>query len=630
MDLKKFKHDLKNENLVIPSMSDKLKNYSKQEVVYKEKKEKIRISLQPLLRYSYLLIPILIMLIVVTVCSTSFSLNNYNYQLYSVKNKNDLQEIINYNNNVFEMDILDSINGPLTDGSKGDAWENDYLEGTVNPNPGETNSSPNYSETNTQEQGVDESDIVKTDGRNIYYYNLFSCTLTRYDTQTQEMLQIQLEKFQENEMYVTDKYVVLLNTRNQYNESNTVKVNVYNKDSLEIVTNYIGHGIYIDSRLMNNTLYLIYTQFDTEEMPSDVINFEENVYDYCDIKYSPAIINKRITYIMAMDLDTLETNVHLQLGAHTWQAVYMTENSLYLALSTYCSSFANYTLIGTRYISSLYQTNILVFDINKTSIDYKGVIITSGLINDQFYMDEYDNHLRIVLQQQNTAQTGNNKLEVYALDKYQANGLLKKVASIDDGIGKTGEQIKSVRFSDNSCLIVTYLRTDPLYYIDLTNQLKPVIVAGYEEPGYNTYLHYINDELAIGFGIVSSYYKLGLYTLENGIPNKVDEKEYRWLSVFENHKALYIEGDVFGFGGRSGKYEIYDVYTIDYENDVPKLKLIKQINNKDSYVNFENHYERMIRIGKTYYLITKYSIEIYDSNFELQNEIITFDITSYK
>ena len=65
MNLKKFKHDLKNENLVIPSMSDKLKNYSKQEVVYKEKKEKIRISLQPLLRYSFLLIPILIMLIVV-------------------------------------------------------------------------------------------------------------------------------------------------------------------------------------------------------------------------------------------------------------------------------------------------------------------------------------------------------------------------------------------------------------------------------------------------------------------------------------------------------------------------------------------------------------------------------------
>ena len=33
-----------------------------------------------------------------------------------------------------------------------------------------------------------------------------------------------------------------------------------NKETLEIVTNYIGEGIYIDSRLTNNVLYLIYTQ----------------------------------------------------------------------------------------------------------------------------------------------------------------------------------------------------------------------------------------------------------------------------------------------------------------------------------------------------------------------------------
>ena len=93
-----------------------------------------------------------------------------------------------------------------------------------------------------------------------------------------------------------------------------------------------------------------------------------NIYDYSDIKYSPAIINKSITYIVAMDLDTLETDVHLQLGAYTWQAVYMTENRLYLASSTYCSSFRNYTLIGTRFTTSIYQTNILVFDLNKTNI----------------------------------------------------------------------------------------------------------------------------------------------------------------------------------------------------------------------------------------------------------------------
>jgi hypothetical protein len=51
-------------------------------------------SLSSLLRYSYLLIPILIMLIIVTVCSIPNGLDNYQYQLYSIKDKQNLQEIV--------------------------------------------------------------------------------------------------------------------------------------------------------------------------------------------------------------------------------------------------------------------------------------------------------------------------------------------------------------------------------------------------------------------------------------------------------------------------------------------------------------------------------------------------------
>lgn len=648
MDLKKFKHDLQKEKLIIPSMSDKVKNYSKQEIVYKEKKEKVRISFAPLLRYSYLLIPILIMLLTVTICSLPFGHNNYKYELYSVKNKQDLEEIINFNNS-FQMDGLDF--GFGYDGGinampeKGDAADKGPAgsQGPQGPQGSQDDSNPDYSQTNKQEQGVDEADIVKTDGYSIYYINTAANTLSKYDVKTEKLIQLQFENLIEPEMYVTDKYVVLLQGGVSCNCAREISVNVYNKETLEIVTNYIGEGIYIDSRLTNNVLYLIYTQTNINEQPYDIIDFEENIYDYSDIKYSPAIINKSITYIVSMDLDTLETDVHLQLGAYTWQAVYMTENRLYLASSTYCSSFRNYTLIGTRFTTSIYQTNILVFDLNKTNIKYKGTVITSGLIKNQFYLDEYDNHLRIVLQQQNTESTGNNKLEIYSLSQYIEDGVFKKVASIDDGIGKTGEQIKSVRFSDTSCLIVTFFQTDPLYYIDLTDQLKPEIIAGYEEPGYNTYLHYINDNLAIGFGVTEgdyvlkddilylSYHKVGLYSIENGIPNKVDENNlYYNIQVVNDHKALYIEGEVFGFSGYilnkgSNRYWVYDVYTVDYEGDMPKLKLIKRFSNENSYFEFIDYYQRMIRIEENYYLITKDSIEILDSNFEVQKSIIIYD-----
>ena len=89
------------------------------------------------------------------------------------------------------------------------------------------------------------------------------------------------------------------------------------------------------------------------------------------------------------------------------------------------------------------------------------------------------------------------------------------VSSIDEGIGKPRESIKSVKFSDTSCLIVTFLVTDPLYYIDLTDQLKPYIKGEYQEPGYNTYLHYLSDSLAIGFGIDKLYNILSFNKLSN-------------------------------------------------------------------------------------------------------------------
>ena len=583
MNFKKFKHDLQKENLVIPSMSNKVKNYSKQEKVYYQKEVKERKTIFPLFKYATVLVPILIMLLVVTIISVSSNPNNYKYELYSVQDNLDLKKILSVNNEF-------NINIPGFGGffNKGDIMVEDAVGPTGSASPDvdyddfdepnnstdDTNNSPDYSETNKQEKNVDEADIVKTDGYNIYYLNYNKQKLFKYNVAKQTLEYIDLYITGEPitttaQLYIINDYLVMLKEHYSYKQSYQYKVSVviYNKETLELEKEYTGIGRYVDSRITNNTLYLVYNQRNVQDVPYDIIDSETNTYEYNDIKYSPAAINQGYTFVVAMDLKTLETNVHVQLGANSWEAVYMTENSLYLAASNYCSQLAKYTLIGARFTASSYQTNIFRFDLDGIKVEYSGMVITSGKINDQFYLDEYDGHLRVVLQQQNTIETGNNKLEVYDLSKYQEPGIYDKVASIDEGIGKPGEQIKSVRFSDNSCLIVTFLQTDPLYYIDLSNQLKPQIIGGYEEPGYNTYLHYINENLAIGFGvcgnsfinandkIVMENHKVGLYDISTGTPNKLDENtQYAYITVVSNHKALYIEGEVFGF---AGSYQCY-------------------------------------------------------------------------
>ena len=76
---------------------------------------------------------------------------------------------------------------------------------------------------------------------------------------------------------------------------------------------------------------------------------------------------------------------------------------------------------------------------------------------------------------------------------------------VDTNIGKKGEQVKSVRFDENLVYITTFLRTDPVYAIDISNINKPVFKTEIIEDGFNAYMHpWENDKLiGIGFPFVN-------------------------------------------------------------------------------------------------------------------------------
>ncbi|MEW6991219.1 beta-propeller domain-containing protein [Colwelliaceae bacterium 6441] len=66
--------------------------------------------------------------------------------------------------------------------------------------------------------------------------------------------------------------------------------------------------------------------------------------------------------------------------------------------------------------------------------------------------------------------------------------------------GKVYEDIKSVRFYNEQAYVVTFLNTDPLYIIDLKNNLQPRVSGELEIPGYSAYLHPLSDDLLLGIG----------------------------------------------------------------------------------------------------------------------------------
>ena len=67
------------------------------------------------------------------------------------------------------------------------------------------------------------------------------------------------------------------------------------------------------------------------------------------------------------------------------------------------------------------------------------------------------------------------------------------------GLGK-GERIYSVRFMGDRGYVVTFRQVDPLYVLDLSDPTAPSVTGELKIPGFSTYLHPIGDGLLLGVG----------------------------------------------------------------------------------------------------------------------------------
>lgn len=78
------------------------------------------------------------------------------------------------------------------------------------------------------------------------------------------------------------------------------------------------------------------------------------------------------------------------------------------------------------------------------------------------------------------------------------DGALAEVGSVG-GLGKT-ERIYAVRFLGDQGYVVTFRQTDPLYVLDLRDPAAPTLEGELKIPGYSAYLHPIGDGRLLGVG----------------------------------------------------------------------------------------------------------------------------------
>ena len=121
-----------------------------------------------------------------------------------------------------------------------------------------------------------------------------------------------------------------------------------------------------------------------------------------------------------------------------------------------------------------------------------------GYLLSQFAMDEHEGMLRVASTTTPDGWGSGPDSESRITVLREISGELIRIGLVD-GLGET-EQIYSVRFMGDRAYVVTFRQTDPLYTVDLSNPRQPAVLGELKVPGYSAYLHPVGENLLMGIG----------------------------------------------------------------------------------------------------------------------------------
>ena len=115
-----------------------------------------------------------------------------------------------------------------------------------------------------------------------------------------------------------------------------------------------------------------------------------------------------------------------------------------------------------------------------------------GVLINQFAMSEYRGHLRVAATDWRTWPLEST------LTVFDIGDGLAEVGKVT-GLGPT-ESIFAVRFLGDRGFVVTFRQTDPLYVLDLSEPSAPSVEGELKIPGFSRYLHPLGGGLLLGVG----------------------------------------------------------------------------------------------------------------------------------
>lgn len=365
----------------------------------------------------------------------------------------------------------------------------------------------NFSATNIQVAGVDEADIVKTDGEYIYQVSGSGINITRaYPAQQMEVIKtidLQGQDFNPHELYIDKNYLVVTGHTNSfpgrdpiimdrlepliYPAPGTAKALVYdirNKNNIHLVREVETEGRMITSRKIGSKVYLLSNRYldlrcgEEGARPAyrdSAAGKEIKKIPFDRINYFPGCRVPNYLIVASFDLNNNKQEAQINTYLGPGENVYMSHDNLYVAVT------------GWEQEES---TTIYKFNVNGTSVSYSAKGKVPGTVLNQFSMDEHKEHFRIATTTWRQEGPSNH---LFVLDK--AMNLAGEIRNL-----APGERIYSARFMGDRAYLVTFELVDPLFVLDLANPKKPVLLGELKIPGFSNYLHPLDDNHLLGIG----------------------------------------------------------------------------------------------------------------------------------
>jgi inhibitor of cysteine peptidase len=438
-----------------------------------------------------------------------------------------------------------------------------------------TSNKDDFSQTNNQTEGVDEGDIIKTNGTHLFTLNQNRVHIVSTNPLAPKLIktiEISDSRGFVTDMYITKNQIILIGTSYgavaypadamlesrmkimPYYTSTSTFVVVYSIEDIlnpVIVQDYDFEGSYSSSRLVDNTLYMVtnkgfYDWRIQPVVPKYTNNKTKQVMsiDYDSIYYFPDYITPNFVLTIGIDLATKEVDVKSYLG--NAEGMYVSDKHIFITMTKYV--YGNKQEIGLFAPRYDQTTSIYKFAYNQGKIDYKAEGNVEGHIVNQFSLDEYQGNLRIATTSGNMWDDSNpSKNNIYILnEELQQIGQLTGLAE--------GERIYSTRFSGDRIYMVTFKQVDPFFVIDASIATDPKVLGYLKIPGFSTYMHILDNNHVLGFGtetvekdgrVTTGGLKISLFDVTD--PTKPIESMKEVIGVegtnseiANNHKALMI------------------------------------------------------------------------------------------